>query len=78
LPPSNEEMLALDGLMDRLEAIDPRRARILEPRYFLGCAGAEAAEVPDVSRATVERDPEFGKAWLRRRLSPRMAPDADS
>jgi DNA-directed RNA polymerase specialized sigma24 family protein len=78
LTPSNEETLALDRPIDRLEAIDPRRVRVLEPRYFLGCTSAEAAEVPDVSRATVERDPEFSKAWLRRRLWPRMAPDADS
>src|SRR5580700_1926855 len=67
---SSEEMLSLDVALDQLEAIDERKLRVLELRFFLGCTNEETAEVLDISRATVDRDLEFAKAWLYRRLSP--------
>jgi RNA polymerase sigma factor (TIGR02999 family) len=66
---SSEEMLALDTALDQLEQLDARKVRVLELRFFLGCTNAEAAELLKVSRATVDRDLEFAKAWLYRRLS---------
>ncbi|HUJ49169.1 MAG TPA: ECF-type sigma factor [Bryobacteraceae bacterium] len=66
---SNEEMLALDAALDDLEKVDQRKVRVLELRFFLGCTNEEAAECLNVSRATVDRDLEFAKAWLYRRLS---------
>lgn len=67
---SSEEMLALDTALDDLERVDERKVRVLELRFFLGCTNEEAADVLKVSRATVDRDLEFAKAWLYRRLSP--------
>ena len=66
---SSEEMLALDQALHELEAIDARAVRIVELRYFLGCTNDETAEALALSRSTVDRDLEFAKAWLYRRLA---------
>jgi RNA polymerase sigma factor (sigma-70 family) len=66
---ASEEMLVLNTALDELEAVDERKVRVIELRFFLGCTNEEAAELLDVSRATVDRDLEFAKAWLYRRLS---------
>ena len=66
---ANEELLALDAALDRLEALDSRKVRVIELRYFLGCTKEEAAEILGISRATVERDVEFSKAWLYQKLA---------
>jgi len=66
---SSEEMLALDVALQQLEAIDERKVRVIELRFFLGCTNDEAADLLSISRATIDRDLEFGKAWLFRRLS---------
>jgi RNA polymerase sigma factor (TIGR02999 family) len=65
---SNDDMLALDAALDRLEALDSRKVRVIELRYFLGCTNEEAAGLLGVSRATIDRDLEFSKAWLHQRL----------
>jgi len=66
---AGEEMLALDRAMDELEALDDRAARTVELRFFLGCTNDETAGLLNVSRKTVDRDLEFAKTWLYRRLS---------
>jgi RNA polymerase sigma factor (TIGR02999 family) len=65
---SSEEMLALDAALEQLEALHERKVRVIELRFFLGCTNDEAAELLSVSRATVDRDLEFGKTWLYQRL----------
>lgn len=66
---SGSEMLALDEALEHLEAVDERKVRVLELRFFLGCTTSETAELIGVSPATIDRDMEFAKAWLFRRLS---------
>lgn len=66
---AGEEMLALDHALGELEALDERAAHTVELRFFLGCTNEETAELLNVSRKTVDRDLEFAKAWLYRRLS---------
>jgi RNA polymerase sigma factor (TIGR02999 family) len=66
---SSEEMLALDAALDQLEVLEERKVRAIELRFFLGCTNEETAELLEVSRATVDRDLEFAKTWLYRRLS---------
>jgi DNA-directed RNA polymerase specialized sigma24 family protein len=44
----------------------------VELRYFLGCTSEETAELMGMARATVERDLQFAKTWLFRRLSPQQ------
>jgi len=73
---SSEEMLALDAALDQLEAIEERKVRVIELRFFLGCTNEEAAELLNVSRPTIDRDLEFAKAWLYRRLSGDPSPSS--
>ncbi|MCP3958130.1 MAG: sigma-70 family RNA polymerase sigma factor [bacterium] len=65
---STPDVLVLDQLMERLEDLDPRKARAVELRVFGGLTVDEAAEALGVSRATLERDFRFAKAWLGREL----------
>ena len=63
------DLVALDEAMQALEAVDPRKSRVVELRYFGGLSLEEAALVLDVSVATVRRDWSFARAWLFRELS---------
>jgi RNA polymerase sigma factor (TIGR02999 family) len=58
----------LDRALDRLAGIDPRRAKVVELRYFGGMTVEEAARTLGVSEKTVKRDWSFARAWLRREL----------
>lgn len=61
----DDYVIALDEALARLAARYPRQARTVETRYFGGFDVHETAAVLDISRATVERDCRFAKAWLR-------------
>ena len=63
------DLLALDEALTRLEELDERQARIVELRYFSGLTVEATAEVLDISPATVKRDWNMARAWLRRELS---------
>lgn len=62
------EVLALDQALERLEAMDPRQARIIELRFFGGLTVEETAEVAGISTATVKREWQTARAWLAREL----------
>ena len=59
---------ALDEALDRLEAIDPEQARIIELRYFVGLSVEDAAKALDMSPATLKRRFALARAWLFREL----------
>jgi RNA polymerase sigma factor (TIGR02999 family) len=61
-----DEVLALDESLDRLAQRDPRRAEVVELRYFVGLTIAETADVLGASPATVKRDWIAARAWLHR------------
>ena len=63
------ELIALDDALKALAAIDERKARALELRYFGGLSVEETAEVMGISVATVGREVRFAEAWLRNELS---------
>jgi RNA polymerase sigma-70 factor, ECF subfamily len=63
------DIVALDDALTSLAAFDPRQSRIVELRYFGGLTIDETAEVTGVSHATVEREWNLARAWLRRELS---------
>ena len=65
----HEEILAVNEALDRLAAIDPRQARIVELRYFGGLTEEETAEVLQVSTRTVKRDWTVARAWLYAELT---------
>ncbi len=58
------DLLALEAALDRLAELDPRKARVVELRFFGGLTMEEIAAVLEISRATVERDWSFARAWL--------------
>ena len=62
-------LVALDEALTNLAAIDPRKAEIVELKYFGGLTIEETAEVLDVSTPTVERDWHMAKIWLHREIS---------
>jgi len=63
-----EELLALDQALDRLAALEPRMAKVVEYRFFGGLTLEETAELLEVSTMTVIRDWQKAKAWLYRFL----------
>jgi RNA polymerase sigma factor (TIGR02999 family) len=65
----SEDVLAVDEALQRLAALDPRQARIVELRFFAQLDVAEVAEVLGVSKRTVEAEWTAAKAWLRRELA---------
>lgn len=69
--PSPVEVLALNGALEELAALDAEQARLVELRYFAGLTIEETAEAMGTSPATVKREWAAAKAWLWNRLRPR-------
>jgi RNA polymerase sigma factor (TIGR02999 family) len=63
------DLLALDEALERLAALDPAAARLVELRFFAGLTIEETARTLGVSTATVERDWALTRAWLHRELT---------
>ena len=66
--PPDDDVLAVDEALKRLEASDERKGRIVELRYFGGLTNEETAQVLDLSVGTIEREWRFIKAWLQTEL----------
>ena len=66
--PEGPEMLDLDRALDEMEEIEPRKARVVELRIFLGCTAAESADLMGISKPTLDRDLRFALAWLFDRM----------
>ena len=62
------DLVALDDALTSLEAMDQRKARIVELRYIGGLNIEETAEVLAISPATVQREWRAAKAWLYRAI----------
>lgn len=63
------DLLNLEEALQRLSRIDPRRARIVEMRYFGGMTIEEVALAQGISPATVKRSWEAARLWLQEALS---------
>jgi RNA polymerase sigma factor (TIGR02999 family) len=63
------DVLALNEALERLALIDPRKARIVELRYFIGLSVEETAEALDLSDITIKREWLKAKAWLFREMT---------
>ena len=65
----NEDLLALDAALTRLEKLDQRQARVVELRYFTGLSIEDTADVLEISPATVKREWNMARAWLKAELT---------
>ena len=63
------DLVALDDAMNALAQLDPRKARVVEMRFFGGLSVEEIAEVLKVAPVTVMRDWSTARAWLYRELT---------
>ncbi len=63
------DVLAIEDVVRKLEASDPRKGRIVNLRYFAGLTAQETADALGVSLGTVEREWRFIKAWLQTELA---------
>jgi RNA polymerase sigma factor (TIGR02999 family) len=63
-PEPTREILDLNEALERLSALDARKAQVVEMRYFGGLKQEEIAEALNVSEVTVRRDWTFSRAWL--------------
>jgi RNA polymerase sigma factor (TIGR02999 family) len=73
-PKQSLDLLDLDQALHALEAIDPRKARVIELSAFAGLDFDEVAQVVGISRATLARDFRAARAWLYHALE-RKPPD---
>jgi RNA polymerase sigma-70 factor, ECF subfamily len=58
------DLVKLDDALNALSQFDPRKAKVVELRFFGGLSVKETAEMLEVSLATVNRDWELAKVWL--------------
>jgi RNA polymerase sigma factor (TIGR02999 family) len=68
-PQRSTDLVAIDDALTDLERLDPRRAQVVELRFFGGMTVGETAAVLGVSPETVARDWRLAKFWLLRELS---------
>jgi RNA polymerase sigma-70 factor (ECF subfamily) len=68
VPPREADLVAIDLALERLAALDPRKAQVVELRFFGGLSADETAESLGVSVRTVHSDWAFARAWLFRVL----------
>ncbi len=68
-PDRTTDLVGLDEAMNALARLDPRKAQVVEMRFFGGLSVEETAEVLKVSSVTVMRDWSTAKAWLYRELT---------
>ena len=68
LPAPDINLLALDRALEALAAVDERKCRVIEMRFFGGMTVEETAEVLHVSPDTVKRDWRLAKLWLLKEL----------
>jgi len=62
-------LCALDDALEELSRIDPRRAKVIELRFFGGLTVDETAAILGISAQSVMRDWRLARAWLARELS---------
>ena len=69
-PGKDREIVALDDALEALFKEDPRKARVVELRFFGGLSIEETVEVLGISVQTVRRDWTFAQAWLAHTMRP--------
>jgi len=65
VPEREDELLALDEALEKLAAVAPERAKLVELRYFAGLTGDQAAKVLGISPTTADRHWAYARAWVQ-------------
>lgn len=65
-----QDVIDIHNALTELEKLDPRQARVVELRFFVGLTTDDIADVLGVSPATVNREWSFARRWLQHRLHP--------
>ena len=65
----DRELVAIDDALNTLAEMDPRKARVIELRFFGGLSVEETAEILKISPQSVMRDWKLAKAWLTREIA---------
>jgi RNA polymerase sigma-70 factor, ECF subfamily len=65
----SQDLVAVDDALQALERVDPRKAKIVELKFFGGLSVEETAEVLKISPQTVMRDWKMARAWLMTELT---------
>ena len=65
----SQELVMLDEALKRLAAIDERKSRVVEYRYFAGYSVPEVAKILGVSASTVQNEWRLARSWLRLEMS---------
>ena len=68
MPDRRGHLVALDEALDALAQFDPRKAKVIEMRFFGGLSVDETAEVLKISAQSVLRDWKLARAWLMREM----------
>jgi RNA polymerase sigma factor (sigma-70 family) len=63
------QLCALDDALTSLSQMDPRRAQVIELRFFGGLTVDETAQVLKISAQSVMRDWKLARAWLAREIT---------
>jgi RNA polymerase sigma-70 factor (ECF subfamily) len=66
------DLVTLDEALRELEAIDPRKSRVVVMKYFGGMKDEETAEALGISTATVSRDWDSARLWLLKAMNPKV------
>src|SRR5580692_11439610 len=69
MPDRGSQLVALDEALDELARLDPRKAKVVEMRFFGGLSVEETAEVLKISAQSVMRDWKLARAWLMREMA---------
>ena len=64
----SQDFVALDDALNALEAVDARKSKVVEMRFFGGMSEEETAAALHLSVGTIKRDWRLAKAWLAREL----------
>ncbi len=73
-----EELLALDEVLEQLDAAHPECGDLVRLRFFAGLSLADAAATLGIPPRSADRNWAFARAWLHRRLSEEKAPHASA
>jgi RNA polymerase sigma-70 factor, ECF subfamily len=69
VPMKSDDIVALDDALNALAAVDARKSKVIELRFFGGLSVEETARALNVSVGTIGREQRLAEAWLHRELS---------